>query len=78
MVMIGSKEAASLTQFNHNYNHIAAAVVPQQPSPPPGSTLPRLGMFVTKLGHPGDVFNSSLLSTAKRQGAASSETQTQG
>ena len=78
MVIIRPKEAASLTQLIHKAA-LAIITLPllwflTSPSPPPGSTPPRLETFVTKLGHPGDVFYRSSLSTAKGQGAASQGT----
>lgn len=75
MVIIQPKEAASLTRLIHKAAFAIITLLPLRfltsPSPPPGSSPPHLGTFVTKLGHPADVFYSSLLSTAKGQGAAS-------
>lgn len=75
MVIIRPEEAASLTRLIHK---AAPAIIAlpllrflTRPSPPPGSTPPSLGTIVAELGHPGDVFYGSLLSTAKGLGAAS-------
>lgn len=75
MVIIRPKEAASLTQLIHKAAFTIITLLPlwflTSLSPPPGSMLPCFRMFVAKLGHPGDVFYRSSLSTAKGQGAAS-------
>lgn len=75
MVIIRPKEAAPLTRLIHKAALAITTLLSlwflTSPSPPPGSMPPHLGMFVTQLGHPGDVFYRSLLSTTKGQGADS-------